>query len=88
MGISDDPTEVWSWRAFHRCLQIGARVLGFVPTDSPGIRYGLSLRKAGNLGQCSFFRSGAIPKGLLNHELPADSTSSSWGRRRNLDGTS
>lgn len=44
--------------AFHRCPQIGARVLGFVPTYSLGVRYGLTLRKQLSLSKVASFGQG------------------------------
>lgn len=55
-GVSDDPAgRSGAGMAFQRCPQIGARVLAFVPTYSPGMKCGLPPRKAGNLGQGSLF---------------------------------
>lgn len=44
--------------AFQRCPQIGARVLGFVPTYSLGIRCGLPLRKQLSLSKAASFGQG------------------------------
>lgn len=72
--------------AFQKCPQIGARVLGFVPTCSLGITCGLSLRKAGNLGQGSFLWARVTPEEALSHA--ADNPASSWGGGwKNLDAT-